>query len=171
MLVAFYKGKKRLFNSFVAWWTVGPYSHAEAVFESQTNVANMKLCGSSSFMDGGVRLKWIELDPEHWDILDVPTIGGCRVMDWFRMHRGEKYDVLGLLSTSSPIRHSRGRWFCNEAIGTAAGLQDAWRFNPNSFARVCELLPGSKWIQGGPPQQEYKNPEETRRARVFSFPQ
>lgn len=167
MKIAFYKGRKRFFNRFVSWWTSGPYSHVEAVFDTVTNVNDLTLCASSSFMDKGVRLKWIELSPDHWDIIDVPTIGGIQVRDWFLKHKGEGYDVIGLLSTSCPIKHSGRRWFCNEAIGAAAGLKDAWRFNPNSFARVCELLPGSKWIQGGPNPDAL--PTETRPERVFSF--
>lgn len=150
MRVAFYKGRSRLFNRFVTWWTAGSYSHCEAVFDGFRGLRGPVLCGSSSLMDGGVRRKMIELAPEKWDVIDVPAIDGIRVLDWFIKHNRDGYDVIGLLSTSSPIRHNRRRWFCNEAIGTAAGLRDAWRFNPNSFARLLELLPGSRWIQGGP---------------------
>lgn len=150
MKIAFYKGRSRVFNRFVSRWTVGPYSHTEAVFDGFRELRGPVLCGSSSFMDGGVRRKLIELTPDHWDILDVPAFDGLQVLDWFVEHDGEGYDVVGLLSTSVPIRHNRKKWFCNEAIGTAGGLQESWRFNPNSFARICELLPGSRWIQGGP---------------------
>lgn len=150
MKIAFYKGRKRLFNRFVSWWTSGPYSHAEAVFDGFRGLDGPVLCGSSSFMDGGVRLKMIELAPDHWDILDVPALDGTQVLNWFHDHLKAKYDIVGLLSTSCPIKQSGWRYFCNEAIGTAGGLKEAWRFNPNSFARICELLPGSAWIRGGP---------------------
>jgi len=152
MQLAFYKGRTRLFNRFVCWWTAGPYSHVEAMFESCLfEHAQEHLCASSSFLDGGVRFKRIVLDPAKWDILDVPTLSGSQSRQWFNTHTGHPYDVLGLLSTSCPIRHSRLAWFCNEAIGASAGLQEAWRFNPNSFARLCESLPGARWIQGGMP--------------------
>lgn len=156
MQIAFYKGRTRLFNRFVSWWTSGPYSHVEAIFDGFQGFDDPVLCGSSSFMDGGIRLKMIELERDHWDILDVPSIDGIQVLNWFNDHLNAKYDVVGLLSTSCPIRQDRRRFFCNEAVGTAAGLCDAWRFNPNSFARVCELL-GGVWVQGGPTQefQEY----------------
>ncbi|WP_136414409.1 hypothetical protein [Herbaspirillum sp. ST 5-3] len=150
MKIAFYKGRTRLFNRFVSWWTSGPYSHAEAVFDGFRELSGPVLCGSSSFLDGGVRLKMIELQPDHWDVIEVPSLDGSRALDWFHAHLGAKYDVIGLLSTSCPIRQDGRRYFCNEAIGTAGGLRDAWRFNPNSFARICELLPGSKWVRGGP---------------------
>lgn len=157
MKIAFYKGQERLFNRFVSWWTRGPYSHCEAVFDGVRGLNGPVLCGSSSFMDGGVRTKMIVLTPEHWDIIDVPAIDGLRVLNWFAKHKRDRYDLLGLLSTSVPIVESKRRWFCNEAVGHAAGLSEAWRFNPNGFARIVELLPGSRWIQGGPPQASQRD--------------
>jgi hypothetical protein len=106
-------------------------------------------CWSSSFMDGGVRWKMIALDPVKWDVIDVPAIDGLRALDWFTEHAGAKYDIFGLLATSLPVPHSKKRFFCNEAIGAAANLTEAWRFDPTDFARVVQLLPRSKWIQGG----------------------
>jgi len=150
MRIAFYKGKQRLFNRFVCWWTNGPYSHCEVVFDAGPGLVSPALCASSSFMDGGVRFKVIDLDPEKWDVIDVPALSQEQAYRWFHENEDAGYDLIGLLSTSFPIRHSMWRYFCNEAVGAAGGLQDAWRFNPTSFARVCELL-GGRWIQGGPP--------------------
>jgi hypothetical protein len=154
MRIAFYKGRKRFFNRFVNWWTQGPYSHCEAVFshEDQWNPAKPMYCASSSFLDGGVRFKDIVLDPAKWDVIDVPSVDGLLAIDWFHHHLHDGYDLVGLLATSIPVRHGGRRWFCNEAVGAAIGLDDAWRFNPTSFARIVTLLPGSKWIQGGPEQ-------------------
>lgn len=149
MKIAFYKGRKRLFNRFVSWWTSGPYSHCEAVFEMAHGITGPVLCWSSSWMDGGVRWKEMTLDPDHWDIIDVPTFDDARVLCWFCDHQNDNYDLLGLLSTSLPIRHAAVRWFCSEAIGAAVGMQESWRFDPNSLARICEIA-GGVWIQGGP---------------------
>lgn len=160
MKIAFYKGKQRLFNRFVSWWTQGPYSHCEAVFSEEDvwNPAKPMLCASSSFMDGGVRFKDIALDPEKWDVIEVPAIAGWKVrkgfrelLDWRKLGRRKpRYDILGLLSTSLPVPDVDGWYFCNEVVGDRSGLKEAWRFNPNSFARAVELLPGSRWIQRGP---------------------
>ena len=57
--IAMYKGRKRVFNRLVSWWTRGPYSHTELVIDG--------VCYSSSFLDKGVRKKAIELDPENTD--------------------------------------------------------------------------------------------------------
>lgn len=150
MLIAFFKGKDRAFNRFVSWWTNGPYSHCEAVFELEQELSGPVPCWSSSWMDGGVRRKVMALNPDHWDIIDVPAFDDARALWWFDEHEGDPYDLFGLFSTSSPIRHALRRWFCNEAVGAAGGVRDAWRFNPNSFAVFVERLPGSRWIWGGP---------------------
>lgn len=152
MKIAFYKGRERLFNRFVSWWTFGPYSHCEAVLELGHGLAGPVLCWSSSWMDSGVRSKVMVLNPAHWDIMDVPEADMTSALRWFNGHEGEGYDVLGLLSTSLPIRHSRRRWFCSEAVGAAIGVKEPWRFDPNGLARICEAL-GGVWIQGGPHQK------------------
>jgi hypothetical protein len=151
MRVAFYKGQKRAFNRIVSWWAAGPYSHVEAIVDDAGDLAGPVLCASSSFLDGGVRIKEILLDPEHWDVMDVPAFDDAQVHAWFEAHLGDGYDLIGLLSTWAPVRQDKDRWFCNEAVGTAGGLREAWRFNPNGFAVVLERLPGSRWIRGGPP--------------------
>lgn len=67
MKLALYKstrpGLPGLYNRLVRWWTDSEYSHCELVFSDG-------MCGSSSWLDGGVRLKRIELDPDHWDVID-----------------------------------------------------------------------------------------------------
>ena len=67
MKVAFYKDRTQFLDSLIAWWTRGPYSHIELVFERD----GKNLCASASPRDGGIRLKEIELDPNHWDIIEI----------------------------------------------------------------------------------------------------
>ena len=55
MQVAFYKGKKRLFNRLTAWWLRGLYSHCELVLGYEAD--GRAICVASSFLDGGVRQK------------------------------------------------------------------------------------------------------------------
>ncbi|HWI02406.1 MAG TPA: hypothetical protein VNT52_01010 [Acidimicrobiales bacterium] len=147
MLFAFYCGRARFFNRFVSWWTRGPYSHAEAILPGFADLRKPVLCGSSSFMDGGVRLKVIDLNPAHWHILDVPGVDALHVLDGLHRLKGAPYDLPGLLSTSFPlVPHSARGYFCNEVLGELIGLRDPWRLTPTGFARVLELLPGSRWL-------------------------
>jgi hypothetical protein len=97
-------------------------------------------------LDGGVRFKIIEFDPEHWDIVDIPGVDEAKVRSWFNQHLGDKYDVRGLAAVLTPIPQNKYKWFCNEAIGAAMGITDPWRFSPNSFASLCEAM-GGEWIE------------------------
>lgn len=131
MRVAFYKGKKRLFNKLVSWWTRGPYSHCELVFSDGESA-------SASFMDGGVRYKRILFDDAHWDFIELEdSFLEAQSRFWFYDHFNEKYDVLGILGFVNPrIKQSKNKWFCSEAIMAALGFSEAWRYNPNTAYSV-----------------------------------
>jgi hypothetical protein len=138
MKIAFYKGTHAgltgVFNRLVRWWTRGPYSHCEVVF-SERDASGAALCASSSKMDGGVRLKFIALKPENWDIWEVPSADEAAVKAWFDEHVGCKYDVLGLVGfVWRRTEDDRSKFFCSEACAAALGIEEAWRFDPNTFA-------------------------------------
>jgi hypothetical protein len=128
MKVAFYKAKTRLFNRLVSWWLRGPYSHCELVV--WTNPQGLSLCISSSYMDGGVRSKWIALDPDHWDL--VPVVGStARAMVWLAAQKDAGYDVPGLLGfVWRRVEDDQAKWFCSEAVAAMLGFVEAWRMDP-----------------------------------------
>lgn len=131
MRAAFYKGRKRLFNRVTAWWLRGPYSHCELIVGADMH--GRSICASSSMLDGGVRIKAMHLDPEHWDLVDV---GGdaAAAWAWAAAHDGDGYDILGLLGfIARALRQSKRRWFCSEAVGEMLGMPDPWRFDPCSL--------------------------------------
>lgn len=127
MKLAFYKGKKRLFNKLVSWWTRGPYSHCELLFSDGTSA-------SSSFIDGGVRYKRILYNDSNWDFIELgPQFNEAQARLWFDSHLGCKYDVVGLVGfVFRRVADDRNKYFCNESILNALGFYDAWRFDPNS---------------------------------------
>lgn len=135
MIIAFYKGRKRLFDKLICWKTEGPYSHVEAGFGNN-------LYASASFQDGGVRFKSMTLDPEMWDVMEVPGLDQEKIHAWFTEHAGEPYDVRGLVNFIIPVGNNPNGWFCNEALGASLGLAEPWRLDPTGFARLCELLGG-----------------------------
>ena len=115
-----------LFSISVKWWLSGPYSHTELFFSDG-------LSGSSSWLDGGVRIKRIEFDPDHWDVIEVRG-DEERARQWFQSHQGQKFDLLGLLGFIwRRGTQERGRWFCSESVGAALGLDQPWRFDPCSL--------------------------------------
>lgn len=135
--VAFYKGRKRLFNRLVSWWLKGQYSHCELVLKTLSDGTSQ--CVSSSFMDGGVRIKHITLNPEHWDLVHV---GGsvAKAWSWAVDHEEDRYDLLGLLGFV--WRRQEGekhKWFCSEAVAAMLGYSEPWRFDPmNLYSAISK---------------------------------
>lgn len=147
MKIAFYKstrpGLEGIFNVLVRWWTKGPYSHCELILEEYPD--GTVLCGSSSQLEGGVRLKRMALDPERWDVLTAPLGNRETALGWFKQHQGAGYDYLGLLGfLARPVTGHQRRWFCSEAVGAALGLAESWRFCPNTLAALCERADTSR---------------------------
>lgn len=140
MQMAFYKGKKRLFNRLTRLWLRGPYSHCELILGTDHN--GLAICASSSFLDGGVRIKHMPLNPENWDIL--PVRGDVYdAWHWLADHEGQPYDVLGLLGfIYRVLGHDKDRWLCSEAVAAMLGIPDAWRFDPCSLYAALLGLSG-----------------------------
>jgi hypothetical protein len=136
MKAAFYKGKRRLFNRLVSWWDRGPYSHMEIVFDDQT-------AASSSFMDSGVRFKSIKFDDSRWDFIELPRelFAEDISRDWFYNHLGLRYDFFGLIRFAiDAIPERKGKYFCSEACLASLGVNEAWRFTPNSAYSFLSTL-------------------------------
>lgn len=143
MRIAFYNKQPRLFNKLICWKMRGPYSHVEVVLDDAGE--GWAICASASYMDGGVRTTTIQLNSGNWDVIEVPGIDVSTVKAWFDSHKGAPYDTRGLFNFVIPVGHSPEGWFCDEAVLASLGVQEPWRFEPNSVARICELM-GGKWI-------------------------
>lgn len=127
MQVAFYRGRVRFYNRAVSWLLYGPHSHVELVLDEDDGLLK---CGSSSFMDDGVRVKWMKLNPAHWILLDVDE-DYVFAEKWFKDHRGEEHELLGIMG--AVWRRLTGevpRWTSSHAVAAALGYPEPWRFNP-----------------------------------------
>lgn len=145
MLIAFYKATRPmpqgLFNVTARGVTDSDYSHCEAIFG--TDLSKPVPCGSSSFIDGGVRIKDIRLNPVHWDVLDVPCFDAEQSRQWFIEHDGDLYDVPGLASTVIPlIKDDPAKRICSEAILASVGFPNARKFDPGRMHDLCIYLGG-----------------------------
>lgn len=133
MKIAFYKGKKKIFNRLVSWWTKGPYSHVELVIYGNA-------CFSSSMQDGGVRFKQIDLTDGNWDVFELP--GDYSAEDayhWFANHLGAKYDLLGLVGFVNRSENGeKDKYFCSEAVAEALGMHECWRYDPNTLFAILK---------------------------------
>lgn len=139
---AFYKvnhsGVQGIYSRGVRWWTKSKYSHCELIFSNGQ-------AASASFIDGGVRFKDIDFDPDKWDFITLPDSLEAAARNWFVKHQGEKYDLLGNLHfVIGAVGDDKDKWFCSEAMAAALGIADAWRFNPGDLypilVHIAELL-------------------------------
>jgi len=131
MKVAFYKGTskgiKGFYNIAVRVTTKGIYSHCELIFSDG-------ISASASFIDGGVRFKEIEFDPDNWDFIDLPDELESGARAWFRKHKYEGYDILGNVRfIIFAVPEEKQKWFCSEAVAKSLGLLQAWRYDPNTL--------------------------------------
>ncbi|HSW19000.1 MAG TPA: hypothetical protein VLJ86_17405 [Ramlibacter sp.] len=170
IVVAFYKGRNRWSSRFLAWWMRSDYSHCEVVLSRDGDLYE---CGSSSFLDGGVRIKRIKLDPAHWTLYEVPIdiervraiiqrndltdgqAAAAFARAWFDSHAGEGYDVPGLLGfVFRRIKGWARAWWCSEACTAALAWADPWRFDVGTFLAVARTNGrehrGAMTIRAGP---------------------
>lgn len=153
MQAAFYKatrpGLQGLYSRAVRLIDHGPYSHCELVFGDG-------MCGSASFIDGGVRLKRIELDPAHWDLLDLPGELEPYAREWFRANTGAPYDLVGNVRFVLPwIDDCETGWFCSEALGAALRWKEPWRYGPNGAAALVRTMYPQTTINTGGMKHAY----------------
>lgn len=131
--LAFYKAQDHLFDRLVSWWTKGPYSHVEIIVDAVGD--GYYACLSSSFRDGGVRIKNMPLPADRWDIVEVRLpVDEEKALLWYRNYHGAKYDVLGLFG----FVFRRGieddhKWFCSEVAADILSFAEPWRYDPNAL--------------------------------------
>ena len=122
-------------GKWVNWrFKPGRYSHSEIVING--------LCYSSSFRDGGVRSKEIDLTDGHWDVVDVGGNDADALM-WFAMHEGQKYDwpALGRFVFGHWWPQVTAWWFCSEACVCMLDLGEVVGFNLLSMAYAADCHP------------------------------
>lgn len=144
MRVAFYKGTHAglpgVYNRLVSWWTRSPYSHVELLL-LETTTPGRSYAASASYMDGGVRFKVIDFDPDLWHFVDLPGQLGKAAWDWFGAHEGQAYDLLGNLHfVLAPVGDDKRKWFCSEAVAAALGMPNPERFDPGTLHAALTFL-------------------------------
>lgn len=134
MHLALYKGPATGLRNKVGRWlvcalTLSRYSHVELVLHGVSY--------TSSFIDGGVRSKVIDLASGHWDLISIEGDEQL-AYDRFFADRGKPYDWLGMLRVSPLLRWLPRRGssrFCSEEVAWMLGLDDPETFSPAGLAR------------------------------------
>jgi hypothetical protein len=135
--VAFRYGDARLFARVIGWWQRHDSAHCEV---AETWGGSVHACVGASFLDRGVRMKVIDMPPEKWRIYEIDRPASS-VAAWYDRHKGDDYDVLGLLGFLwRPIRGRDRRWFCSELVANVIGLQEPHRYDVAAIEHVCDLI-------------------------------
>lgn len=126
--LAFYKGKGKLLDKVIRWWTKSRYSHVAIISEGT--------CFEADAWKGWVIVrswdKWY--NPENWDLVDVEVVDIGRVWHFLLGQRGKRYDYPGVLGFLLPWRPQiQGWWYCSEHAATALGYADT-KLSPGDLA-------------------------------------
>ena len=125
MKLAFHIGARgTLFSKLICLKTGSKYSHVELVFNEFTaqNLAGgtSTLCFSSDEQDGGTRFKYIQLDPEDWDVVNLPSTRGEseEARAYCVTKAGLKYDWAAILGFELPWGevHDDNDRMCSEIV-------------------------------------------------------
>lgn len=130
-----HSGLAGLINVGIRTLDKAQYSHSEICignpFDGEAE------CFSSSGIDGGVRMKQMQLSPDKWDVLHLHWVPVQQVRDHFGVRKEESagYDYWGTGRFASPLllREHPTRDFCSEFCGAAIGLHEAWRVSPQGL--------------------------------------
>jgi hypothetical protein len=120
---AFFKAKYGgLFSKLIKWRTKGEYSHVEMIFPQykiydKVKNRELSLCYSSYESEGGVRFKFIYLNPEKWDRIDfeIPDDKFEELLNHAASLADAKYDWAGIFKFVLPhVPERPSRFFCSE---------------------------------------------------------
>ncbi|OOS24643.1 enoyl-CoA hydratase [Moraxella pluranimalium] len=140
--LACYHGKAtkrwhRVCDAITKFFTRGKYSHCEIAVHLH---GNRYKCYSSSYRDGGVRVKVMVLDPNKWDLLPL-DVSAMQVQQYFGATRGASYDLVGALGCVAGLRQHPHKYFCSEwCFNAITRTQDGWRVSPVMLSVMAKAL-------------------------------
>lgn len=140
--LAFYKHKRkcnsiknllmRICDEVTRLTTHGKYSHCEiAVLQPD----GQYMCYSSSYRDGGVRCKKMDLPSDRWDLLEI-ELSNQTIVDFYQKTKGMRYDLIGALGVVLKIRDSKTKYFCSEWCAECFGYDNPQRISPNKLFKL-----------------------------------
>ena len=132
--LALRKNDTRITAKAIQWWTGSIYSHCELVVDGW--------CYSSSAMDKGVRRKKINLDPDKWDVIDLPWDVKASIVSYFHKTDHHTYGWMGLIWSQmfNLNRTSDKAQFCSQWCASALGLPNAASLSPASLASWVKFI-------------------------------
>lgn len=132
--LALRKHDTRIAAKVIQFWTSSIYSHCELVVDGVSY--------SSSAMDGGVRGKIIDMDPDKWDFLELPWADADGVINYFKETDHHKYGWLGLI-TGQLLNLNRAKsdtQFCSQWCAGALGIPNASSYSPVTLSTLVKYI-------------------------------
>lgn len=132
--LALRKHDDRIGSRLICWWSGSIYSHCELVIAGT--------CYSSSIMDKGVRAKVIDLEPEKWDVIDLPWADAADLLAYFAKTDGYSYGWFSLIASQLFNRNQTDSdsQFCSEWCASALGLPNPSTYSPKTLADACRYM-------------------------------
>jgi len=130
--VAFYKANQPYADwtdRLIAFYTKGKYSHTELIIDD--------FMYSTSPRDGKVRKKKHIYCENIWDYVEVKNIEKEKILEFFELTKGQKYDYIGILGFVIPFKDRSNEWFCSEWVSNAlkiAGYKNLWTKEPSKIS-------------------------------------
>ena len=120
-------------------------THVESLLAGTCSNARI---GSSSLRDKGVRVKNnVELNKNHWIVLDVPLFSAEHAETWHTINNGKVYDLAGAISTILwLLKQEPEEFICVEAVAIPQGIIDSHQMTTAEFMALCHSLPGSRVV-------------------------
>lgn len=147
LYLASYKGTQAgwhgLVNRAIRFFTKSIYSHSEICFGDP--FAGPVNCLSSTGLEGGVRIKCMQLNPGKWDLIALPSVDESAAWNFLADNIGRPYDLLGCVRSVLPFvsgEHPR-KWFCSEVCAAIIGHAEPWRLHPGVLHIVTSWHAGS----------------------------
>lgn len=148
-------GLQGLFNRAVRIGLRIPYSHNELVFSDG-------VCGSCSYLDGGVRLKRIDFDSSKWVLreVDPARFSEKQARQWFEeecalpQNLRIKYSIPLLFTYPFPylpISANECEEICCTAIARALGVEEHRKYDPHELPLFVARPPRTFYQMGGSP--------------------
>lgn len=99
------------------------------------------MSGSASFVDKGVRLKYIPYDSGNWDFVDLPSEWEESVRVKFNSKLELPYDLLGNFGFIFPaFDNHRDAYFCSEIMAECINLEKPELFTPGTLKYTLQLV-------------------------------
>lgn len=128
----------RVCDAITKFFTRGKYSHCEIAVHLH---GNRYKCYSSSYRDGGVRSKIMELDSDKWDLIALDGVSPEQITRYYKQNFGADYDLLGALGCVAGLPQNQDKFFCSEWCYNAIfGSNQGFRFSPNQLAEIVHHL-------------------------------